>query len=265
MIGYQLLLRKEKNKRGKPMYRFYVDDGQISGDTISITNSDVNHIRNVLRLKPKDLIVICDGKGIDYNCVIENISKDCILAKILDSHKNETELTAKIYLFQGIPKKDKMELIIQKAVELGIYEIIPVTTRRGIVKYSDKEKERKKINRWQSIATSAAKQSDRGLIPSIHEIMSFSEALLYSKDLECKLIPYEKAKDIKVTRDIIHGINNKKSIAIFIGPEGGFEEEEIDMAESDGFSPISLGKRILRTETAGIAVLSMIMLEVEQS
>ncbi|NMB42833.1 MAG: 16S rRNA (uracil(1498)-N(3))-methyltransferase [Clostridiales bacterium] len=246
------------------MYRFYVDETDISEDNIVIRCSDVNHIKNVLRLNPNDPIIICNGKGKDYNCIIEEISKDSVLTKIINSTTNENELATKIYLFQGIPKKDKMEWIIQKAVELGVYEIIPVSTKRTIVKISNQKKEKNKLERWQSIATAAAKQSNRGIIPSIHEVLTFSDALNYASDLECKLIPYENAKGIEATREIIHNLKGSKSIGIFIGPEGGFEEEEVSKASENGFVPITLGKRILRTETAGLALLSMIMLELEE-
>lgn len=245
------------------MYRFYVNESAINSDVIRIVGSDVNHIKNVLRLGQGELIIICDGKGKDYSCSIDQVSSDYILAKIIDIKTNETELSSKIYLFQGVPKQDKMELIIQKAVELGVYEIIPVTTKRTIVKFHNKKKEKNKAERWQTIAGAAAKQSNRGIIPSIHEVMSFQDALDYSKELEIKLIPYEEANDIQATRDIIHSLKDKKSIGIFIGPEGGFEEEEVKTSQELGFNPITLGRRILRTETAGIAVLSMLMLELE--
>ncbi len=230
------------------MYRFYVDENSINDNNILLTGSDVNHIKNVLRLGLGERIIICDGKGRDYYCQIAQVSKDQILTKIFDIKTNETELPSKIYLFQGIPKQDKMELIIQKAVELGVYEIIPVSTKRTIVKFNNKKKENNKLERWQTIAKAAAKQSNRGIIPSILEVMSFQDALDYSKELEIKLIPYEKARNIQTTRNII---------------QGGFEETEVETSKDYGFTPISLGRRILRTETAGIAIISMLMLELE--
>lgn len=245
------------------MHRFYVNESRINNDNISINGSDVNHIKNVLRLKVKDPIIICDGRGNDYQCLIKEISQDQVLADIIDINKNGNELSSKVYLFQGVAKGSKMELIIQKAVELGVYEVVPVTTKRTIVKFNNSKKEKKKLERWQSIATSAAKQSGRGIIPEIKEVMTFKDSLEYSKELECKLIPYEKAKDIKKTRDIIHQLGNKKSIGIFIGPEGGFEEDEIGLTKEYDFEVITLGRRILRTETAGLAVLSMTMLELD--
>lgn len=246
------------------MYRFYVEQNQISEKTIRILGSDVNHIKNVLRMKPGEKIIICNGQGKDFYCIIKGESDGEILADIEKVCDTQTELPGKIYLFQGVPKKDKMELIIQKAVELGVYEIIPVMTKRTVVKLEDKKKELKKLERWQAIAISAAKQSNRGMIPAITETMSLKEAFHYANDMECKLIPYENAEDITRTKEIINNIEKKSSIGIFIGPEGGFEETEIQLAIKSDIQPITLGRRILRTETAGLAILSMVMLQMEQ-
>ena len=172
------------------------------------------------------------------------------------------ELPSKIYLFQGLPKGDKMELIIQKAVELGVYEIIPVATKRAVVKLDAKKAEAKQ-KRWQSIAESAAKQSRRNIIPHIHEVVKFGQAVDYAKNLDITLIPYELAEDMEKTKQIFETIQPGQSIGIFIGPEGGFDESEIALAQENGISPITLGKRILRTETAGMAVLSVLMFQLE--
>jgi 16S rRNA (uracil1498-N3)-methyltransferase len=246
------------------MYRFYVEQNQIGDKDIIITGPDVNHIKNVLRMKPGEKIIICNGQGKDFYCIIEDESDGKITANITEFRETETELEGKIYLFQGIPKKDKMELIIQKAVELGVYEIIPVMTKRTVVKLEDKKKELKKVERWQSIATSAAKQSNRGIIPVVTETKTLKEALKIADTMDFKLIPYENAKDIQITKEIIGNIKSNHSIGIFIGPEGGFEEEEIRIAMDAGFSSITLGRRILRTETAGLAILSMLMLQMER-
>lgn len=245
------------------MYRFYVEENQIGNEVIKITGSDVNHIKNVLRMKEEEEIIICNGQGKDFYCIIEAVSNSEIVARIKDSYEADTELNTKLYLFQGLPKKDKMELIIQKAVELGVYEVIPVVTKRTIVKLDDK-KEMKKLERWQTIATSAAKQSNRGIIPKVVAPMSYKEALAYAKTLDCNLIPYEKAKGINETKEIIKVAKNNKSIGIFIGPEGGFEETEIEAAMDINIKPITLGKRILRTETAGLTILSLLMFEIEE-
>jgi 16S rRNA (uracil1498-N3)-methyltransferase len=246
------------------MYRFYVESNQINEATITITGSDFNHIKNVLRMRIGEKLIICNGQGKDFYCIIEGESDGQVIAGIEEIRNTETELEGKLYLFQGLPKKDKMELIIQKAVELGAYEIIPVLTKRTVVKIEDKKKELKKNERWQTIATSAAKQSNRGIIPVVSEVVSFKEALEFAKTLECKLIPYEKAEDITTTKEIISQITCGQSVGIFIGPEGGFEEQEVQQALEAGISPITLGRRILRTETAGLAILSMIMLQMEQ-
>ena len=173
-----------------------------------------------------------------------------------------TEFSHKVYLFQGLPKSDKMELIIQKAVELGAYEVIPVETRRCVVKL-DGKKAAKKVDRWQQIAESAAKQSKRMLIPEIHEVMTYKQALEFAKQLDVKLIPYELAKGMKETREILSEIKPGQSVGIFIGPEGGFEEEEVAKALEAGAHAITLGRRILRTETAGLAILSVLMFQLE--
>lgn len=244
------------------MPRFFADKENISEDKIFIRSSDVNHIKNVLRMQPGDELEICDGKGTDYSCTIETLDRDEIVLNIVSSERSKTELPKKIYLFQGIPKSDKMELIIQKAVELGAYEIIPTVTKRCIVKI-DAKKEDKKISRWQSIAESAAKQSGRGIIPTVKAPMSLKEAYEYSATLGAALIPYERAEGIEKTREIISSLSDKESVAVFIGPEGGFEESEIEQALSKGIEPITLGKRILRTETAGLAILSVLMMNFE--
>jgi len=246
------------------MYRFYVEQDQISDEFITIQGPDVNHIKNVLRMRTGEKLVICNGQGKDFYCIINSESKDEILVSIEEVRDTDTELEGNIYLFQGLPKKDKMELIIQKAVELGVYEIIPVMTKRTVVKLEDKKKEAKKLERWQAIATSAAKQSNRGIIPNILSTMDFKEALKHAKNMDIKMIPYENADDINKTKEIIQSIKSNQSVAIFIGPEGGFEEKEITEALESGIQPITLGRRILRTETAGLAILSMIMLQLER-
>lgn len=253
-----------EERPGAVMYRFYVEPDQTGDKEIKITGPDVNHIKNVLRMKIGEKIIICNGQGKDFYCIIKEEADNTITAEVLKIQETDTELDGKIYLFQGVPKKDKMELIIQKAVELGVYEIIPVMTRRTVVKLEDKKKEQKKLERWQSIASSAAKQSNRGIIPRISVTMSFREALAYAAGMNNKVIPYENAGDITNTRNIIQKITGNQTTGIFIGPEGGFEEEEVKQAADMGVLPITLGRRILRTETAGLAVLSMIMLQMER-
>lgn len=245
------------------MHRFFVDGVNTQNDSIIITGDDVNHIKNVLRLKSGDEILVGDGNGMDYQCRIEEITQEMVTASVVDVFKNAAELPVKITLFQGMPKSDKLELIIQKAVELGAYEIVPVMTKRTVVKIDDK-KAGKKIDRYNGIAESAGKQSGRGIIPEVKPFMTFKQAIEYAKTLDMNLIPYEEAKGIEYSREVIKDIKGKKSLGIFIGPEGGFAKEEVDMAVAMGAKCITLGNRILRTETAGLAVLSIIMFELDE-
>ena len=246
------------------MYHFFVEPSQIQGNKIIITGKDVNHIKNVLRMKPGEEIAVSNGlDGKEYHCGIAEWYEDRIVCDPFFVKEEGVELASKIYLFQGLPKADKMELIIQKAVELGVYEIIPVASKRAVVKLDAKKAESKLI-RWQAIAEAAAKQSKRGIIPKIKEVMSFQEAVAYSSCAQVKIIPYELAQGMERTKEIISGIRPGEPVAVFIGPEGGFAEEEIEMAMQAGIEPVTLGRRILRTETAGMAVLSVIMYHLEQ-
>lgn len=249
------------------MYHFYTEKSNIGESEILLTGSDVNHIKNVLRMREGEEIVICDKEGTDYFCRLKSLSESSVCAEILKSGYTSAELSTKLYLFQGLPKKDKMELIIQKAVELGVYEIVPVMTRRVIVKLDDAKKEAKKLERWNQIAESAAKQSGRGIIPRISPVLSFKDALKLAADMDVKMIPYENADSsgsgMEKSRELIRSVKGKESACVFIGPEGGFETAEIEAATDAGFSCMSLGRRILRTETAGLAALSAIMFEID--
>ncbi len=244
------------------MYRFFVENLSEADDKVIITGNDVNHIKNVLRLKVGESIIVSDGSGLDYQCKICDYDGDMVIANIEDVFRNAAELPTKITLFQGMPKSDKLELIIQKAVELGVYEIIPVITKRTVVKIDDKKAD-KKLERYNGIAQAAGKQSGRGIIPEVKPFMTFKQALEYAKTLEMNIIPYEEAKGIEYSREIIKDIHGKKSLGIFIGPEGGFAGEEVELAKNMGAKCITLGNRILRTETAGLAVLSIIMFEID--
>ena len=244
------------------MYQFFVESGQIGKDSVMIEGSDVNHIKNVLRMKPGEKIRISGPAGENYFCEIAEIEDSFVRASILEKDETGTELPNRIYLFQGLPKNDKMELIIQKAVELGAYAVVPVETRRCVVKL-DAKKAQKKVTRWQQISESAAKQSKRMLIPEVKNVMSWKEALAFAKGLDVVLIPYELAQGMKETREILAAIQPGQSVGIFIGPEGGFEEEEVRDAMEAGGKPVTLGKRILRTETAGMTMLSILMYTLE--
>jgi 16S rRNA (uracil1498-N3)-methyltransferase len=244
------------------MHHFFVTPEQVRESHIYIEGSDVNHVKNVLRMKLGEELEICDGNNKKYLCEIEEMTSDYVCALIKEEMSSDTELPSKLYLFQGLPKSDKMELIIQKAVELGAYEIIPVATKRAVVKLDDK-KASKKVERWNSIAEGGAKQSGRSFIPEVTSVMSFKEALDYAGKLDVVLIPYELAEGMAETKQIISAIEPGQSVGIFIGPEGGFEISEVESAMAAGAKAITLGKRILRTETAGLTTLSILMYHLE--
>lgn len=246
------------------MYQFFVTEEQIIDGTVTITGTDVNHIKNVLRMETGEQVVISNGQDQkEYRCRIESFEADCVKLDIMWVEEKGLELPSKLYLFQGLPKNDKMEFIIQKAVELGVYEVIPVASKRAVVKL-DAKREASKMKRWQQIAESAAKQSKRMIIPNIHSVLKWEEALAYASQLDIKLIPYELAENMSHTKELIGSIQKGQSVGIFIGPEGGFEEGEVEKAISAGVLPITLGKRILRTETAGMTILSIIMYQLEE-
>ena len=246
------------------MYQFFVEPSQIQGNRIVITGSDVNHIKNVLRMKAGEEIAVSNGiDGKEYRCGIESFTEDEVICGLRFIKEDGVELASRIYLFQGLPKADKMELIIQKAVELGAYEVIPVSAKRCVVRL-DEKKAANKISRWQGIAEAAAKQSKRAVIPKVHPVLSMKEAVAYAQNMDVKLIPYELAEGMQHTKQMIEAVKPEQSIAVFIGPEGGFEESEIQMAREAGIEPVTLGRRILRTETAGFTVISWLMYQLEQ-
>ena len=239
------------------MHRFFVEPSQIGEKEIVITGPDVNHIRNVLRMRAGEELLAADGQGSEYRCILRELQDSEIRAEICRKFSGSAELPSRITLFQGLPKSDKMDFIIQKCVELGVFRIVPVTTKRTVVKL-DAKKEESRRKRWTAVSESAAKQSGRGIIPEISGVQSFREAVEEAGELDVCLIPYEKAEDMARTREILSGIPAGASIGVFIGPEGGFEEEEVREAMEAGARPITLGRRILRTETAGMAVLAML-------
>lgn len=256
------------------MYQFFVEPHQVGQEYISIFGDDVNHIKNVLRMKPGTQIRVSikddvsdkkqlmdqsnqDVENKSFFGIIETISDNEVLVKIESQDKVGTELSNRIYLFQGLPKGDKMELIIQKAVELGVYQIIPVAMKNCVVKL-DEKKAASKVKRWQAISESAAKQSKRTVIPEIKMPLSWKLALKEAENLDVVLVPYENERGMEATRESLKSIEKGKSIGIFVGPEGGFSSEEIEML-APTYHRISLGRRILRTETAGLATLSMLV------
>lgn len=245
------------------MHCFYCEEKNVTEQNIVITGSDVNHMKNVLRMREGEQLTVCDGTGMEYTCEIAEFLPGEVVLRILNKTQAQTELPVRLVLYQGLPKKDKMELIIQKAVELGAAEIVPVMTKRCIVKLEDDKKEAKKLERWQAIAESAAKQSGRAVIPKVSGVMSFKEALKRASAEGMGLIPYECAEGMKALKDAADRASEERCVSVFIGPEGGFEEAEVEAAKENGVIPVSLGKRILRTETAGFTTLSILMYEIE--
>lgn len=244
------------------MFHFFVSPENITADEITIVGSDVNHIKNVLRMKTGEKFVANDGNGASYCCAVREMYDDRIIADIEDGQLMSNELPVKLVLFQGLPKGDKMELIIQKAVELGVSEIYPVEMSRCVVKLDDKKK-KSKTSRWQSISESAAKQSGRTVVPEIHEPLPYAQALKIAEDFDLLLVPYECADSMAVLKEKISQVKENMTVGIFIGPEGGYEEKEIEKAKEAGGEIVSLGKRILRTETASIAALAICMFNIE--
>ena len=245
------------------MFNFFVDESMKQGDCYYISGADFNHIKNVLRMKEgEEFLVSCDGRS-DL-CTLEEFQGDTAVAKITEENFQNTELPIKIYLFEGLPKSDKMELIIQKCVELGVHAVIPTEMSRCVVKLEEKKK-KSKIQRWQAISESAAKQSKRNTVPEIMNIMSYKEALKFAEGLDLLLVPYESKNGMADTKDALSLIKNGMSVGILVGPEGGFDEKEINEAINMGAKIISLGKRILRTETAAITATAMCMLYAEMN
>ena len=247
------------------MYQFFVETDQIdvAGKSVIIRGADVNHIKNVLRMRPGEEVAVSNGiDGREYRCGILALEEDCVRLELRFIKEDGVELPAKIYLFQGLPKADKMELIIQKAVELGAFQVIPVAMKRCVVKLDEKKAD-SKIKRWQGIAEAAAKQSKRGVIPTVAPVMSYAQAVKMASEMDLKLVPYELAEGMEQTKQLIESVKPGQRIAIFIGPEGGFDPEEIRTATEAGIQPITLGKRILRTETAGFTTIAWLMYQLE--
>lgn len=247
-----------EEKENRFMYRFFVEESQIYNGTVHITGSDVNHIKNVLRMRPGEKILVSTGGEKEYHCAVLDFPEGEVLAAVEEVTAADRELPSGIVLFQGLPKGDKMELIIQKAVELGATEIVPVEMKRCVVKL-DRKKAEKKAERWQTIALGAAKQSKRMQIPTVHTPVTFQQALAMMAESDIRLMPYENAEGMEGTRRILESIEPGESIAVLIGPEGGIDEAEVEMAMKAKVEPITLGKRILRTETAGMTVLSILV------
>lgn len=244
------------------MQHFFVIPEQVGETEIYVTGQDVNHMKNVLRMKIGEQVEVSDGNNKKYLCEVSAYEEEQAVLRILEIREADTELKSRLYLFQGLPKNDKMDLIVQKAVELGAYEVIPVSMKRCVVKL-DAKKAAKKVERWNSISESAAKQAGRSIIPKVSDVVSYREALERAEQLDVVLVPYELEEGMAETKKLLHQIQPGQSVGIFIGPEGGFEREEVEQAIEAGAHPVTLGRRILRTETAGFTMLSILMFELE--
>lgn len=247
------------------MPRFFVKNEQIKGTTIEILGEDVKHIKNVLRKQIGDNIEICDqDTEKSYICEIEKIGNESILTNIIEELQSYDD-NIKVDIYQGLPKADKMELIIQKSVELGVNSIIPVAMKRCVVKIESKD-ESKKIARWQKIAESPAKQSGRSTIPEIKNIVNIEKIIQLIKEYDCVIVAYENEKNNTIKRELLEikeKVHDKVKIAVIIGPEGGLEEKDVELLKHNGAKIVTLGHRILRTETVALNVLSVIMYELE--
>ena len=242
------------------MYHFFVPAGPDADGIVSITGPDVNHIRNVLRMKPGDRVVVSDGAERDHYCVLLALEKDRVTARA-EADAAGAELSARITLFQGLPKGDKMDLVVQKAVELGAARIVPVEMVRSVVRLDEKKKKARQA-RWQAVAEAAAKQCGRSRMPEVAPVTDLAGALAQCKGTRI-LLPYENASGMRSLREALEALRPGADTAVFIGPEGGFEPREVEAAEAAGAVTVSLGRRILRTETAGLVMLSACMLSLE--
>lgn len=249
------------------MPKFFVTDRDISDNNITIIGKDVNHIKNVLRKKAGDELAICNtDTSFDYLCEINNVEGEQIKCTILEKIENNVESNIEVTIFQGLPKADKMELVIQKSVELGVYDITPIQMKRCVVKLNDKDKI-KKIQRWQKISEVAAKQCGRNIIPKINNVANIKDICNLCSQYDIVLVAYENEKNNTLKEQLIKVKELNKDeikIAIIIGPEGGIAPEEIEVFKEHGAEIITLGNRILRTETVALTVLSVIMYELEK-
>ena len=248
------------------MRKFFIKGNQIKNNQIEIIGADVNHIKNVLRLSEKEKIKICDSENqVNYICEISEITKENVKCEILEKAENEAEGNVELHIYQGLPKADKLELIIQKGTELGVTEFIPVALKRSIVKIDGKD-EQKKNERWQKIAEVAAKQSGRDCIPKIEHVKTLQDVCSKIAEYDLVLIAYE-LEEKKYIKNELKALEQKENykIAVVIGPEGGLEEIEVKKLEQSGGKVITLGKRILRTETVALQVASIIMYELENA
>ena len=243
------------------MPRFFVPTENIADNEIKITSGDAAHISRVLRLKTGDELTICDGRGFDYAAKICEIGAGEIICSVTEKRRSESEPNVAVTLYQGIPKASKMDYIIQKTTELGVGKIVPVAMARCVSKIDDGKTEAKKLERWNKIAKEAAQQSQRGIVPEVCAVMTFDEAIAAMKESDLCFAPYE-CEDECGLKNTLLSVEKPENVSFMIGPEGGFDLAEIEKLKSANIPTVTLGPRILRTETAGEAVLAMMMYEI---
>lgn len=239
------------------MHRFFADKSQITSDIIEIVGDDVKHISKVLRLREGENVSVCDKEKTDYLCSVQAIEKDRVILGILDKTPNTNESNISVTLYQGLPKGDKLDLIIQKSVELGAVRIVPVVMKRTVVKVGNVSS---KLQRWQRIADEASKQCMRGILPVVEEPITYEEMLCRISEDELSILPYENETCNKL-KQLLKDNTSCQRVNIIIGPEGGFDDEEIDLAVKKGIPTVTLGPRIMRCETAPLATISAVMYE----
>ena len=245
------------------MYHFFTAEDGMEKGFLLIKGQDVRHITRVLRLGPGDKITVSDTQDRNHLCEIAETGPDFVRVRILENELISSEMNRRITVFQGLPKSDKMDYIITKCVELGAFEIVPVEMTRTVVRLDDKKKKSRQ-ERWQKLSESAAKQSGRGIIPSVSPVLSFDQALEKARQEDAILVPYESAENMSYTREVLSSVKEGSETAVFIGPEGGFDPKEIKQLKEAGARILTLGPRILRTETAALAFLAMAALMWEE-
>lgn len=241
------------------MPKFFIDKNTINNNSVSISGTDASHLVKVLRISEGEKLTLCDGEGGDYSSVVTSVLKDCVSLKITDSYPCEAEPSVSVTLFQGLPKQGKMDYIIEKCTELGISRIVPVSLKRSVAVVRDDKAEDKKLLRWRKIASESVKQCGRGIVPEVTGVMNLKEAIALAKTFDLNVAAYENERETPL-KSVLEG-KNPKSVGIFIGPEGGFDPGEIEEFLKNEIPSVTLGKRILRTETAGCAVLTAVMYE----
>ena len=251
------------------MPRFFIEKCLPSDVTnIRLEQDDAHHISHVLRMREGEEVIVCDGAKSDHITVIESFEVGAVILKVVDVKKNNTEPLWRASLYQGLPKGDKMDLIIQKAVELGVSRIVPVECSRSISKLPV-NKQAKKLERWNRIALEAARQCGRGQIPQIMPPVSYKQAVQEAAAADLSFLPWENERSVSLRALISSRYPTLEleelTVAFLIGPEGGLSLKEVGLAEQAGIRSVTLGPRILRTETAGLAVLAMLGYQYDQN